>query len=240
MKAIIIAGGNGSRLRKYSFENTKVPKPLLKIGNIPLLDIILYQLSYHGFNEIIISTRFKSEIIKEHITRKKNLTKDIKVRIIKEDKPLGTIGPISLIKGVNEPFLVMHGDLLTDLDFSKLFEFHKRKKGTLTLAVMKTKIQPLGIIKTEANIIKRYDEKPSETYLDSMSIFVCEPRILDYLEKNNFLNLDQFINQLAGKERVIAYHSEGKIIDIGTDEEYEKANAWFLNNKEKFIKKDNE
>lgn len=236
MKAVILAGGNGSRLKKYNYQITGVPKPMLKIGDMPLLELIIKQLARHGFNNIVISTGHLSEVIEQYFRNSKNVPKGVRVSFSKQNPLLGTAGPLSIIPDLNETFLVVNGDILTNLDFRKFFNFHKEKKGILTLAVKELKLPPIGIIESEGEILKGYYERSAESYLDSMSIFICEPEALKYLKENNSLNLDQFINMLSeNKERVIAYKTEEFYKDIGTDEGYEKALDIFAERKNEFL-----
>src|SRR3989344_395309 len=157
MKAIILAGGNGSRLKRHNGEVNGLPKPMLKLGEMPLLELIIKQLAKHGFNDIIISTGYKSEVIEEYF-KNKNI-EGTKISFSKQEPLLGTVGPISIIPNLNEDFLVMHGDILTDLDFSKLINFHKQNKGILTLAVQQLRLPHIGIIRTENDLVKEYSER---------------------------------------------------------------------------------
>ena len=236
MKAVILAGGNGTRLKKYNHEVTGVPKPMLKLGDMPLLEIVTRQLAKHSFDDIIISTGQLSKVIEDYFTNPENIPERVKIKFSKQEPLLGTVGPLSIIPNLNEPVLVMHGDILTNLDFSKFWQFHNNKKAVLTLATKSLKLPAVGIIETEGEFIKGYYERASESYLDSMSIFILGPPALKHLKKGVFFNLDRFINLLIeNNEKVVAYRTDEFFKDIGTDEDYEQANEIFVKNKPLFL-----
>jgi NDP-sugar pyrophosphorylase family protein len=128
MQAIILAGGKGRRLLPYT---TVLPKPLMPIGDYPILEVILRQLKYAGFKKVTISTGYLHELIHAYLDSNKTLGLDISYTY--EETPLGTIGPLRLIKNLEKNFLVMNGDILTDLNYSVLIEAHKKKKAIATI-----------------------------------------------------------------------------------------------------------
>ena len=231
MRAVILAGGRGTRLAPY----TKVfPKPMLPIGDRPILDIIIRQLVRHGFKHIILSVGYLAELIQAYFQTNQRLPKDVDLTFVRERKPLGTAGSLSLIPNLTETFLFMNGDVLTTLDYRKLMEFHKRNKGAATIAMHKIRVEiNFGVISTDGNSkILDYDEKPALDSLSSMGIYVLEPRVLKYIVPNKKLNFPELIRILIAKgENVQGYASNDYWKDIGRHAAYEEAVNDFENKK---------
>jgi len=230
MRAIILAGGNGSRLKKYNFQNTGVPKPMLKIGDQPLLEITVRRLRKHGFKRITIMTHYMADIIETHFN-KLGLPE---VEFARSKEGLGTASPIALISDLKETFLVVNGDLLTDIDYSSLFKFHQQSGNVMTLATYFDPAEDRGGLIVKDGLVKRYVE--NEALQDmSTSIWVCEPGVLENIPKNKPFNLDDLINKVAEKEKVSAFKSLNlNLIDIGYDDRYERACLKFEKNKHLF------
>jgi len=226
MKALILAGGKGRRLRPYT---TTIPKPLMPIGDKAILEIVIQQLKYSGFDEIIMSIGHLGGLIMAFFGDGNN--HDVNIEYIKEDKPLGTAGPLSLIKGmVDEPFLMMNGDVLTNLDYSDLMEYHKKKGSIATVALNKRIVNiDFGVIDIDNNNqIVGYKEKPTIDYLVSMGVYIFEERVLDYIEDDKYFDLPDLINKLINNgENVNGYIFDGYWLDIGRHDDYERANKEF-------------
>jgi NDP-sugar pyrophosphorylase family protein len=238
MKAVILAGGKGTRLIPYS---AVFPKPLVPIGDKPILDIVMRQLSYYGFNEVILSVGYLAELIQAYFQHSPVAIKT-NLSFVKETKPLGTAGSLSLIPDPKEPFLVMNGDILTTLNFAKLLNCHREKKPALTIAIKKREVKiDLGVIEVdERNHLISYREKPTHNYLVSMGIYIYEPRVLKYLEKNEYLDFPSLVLRLLKNgEEVICYLSEDYWMDIGRHEDYAKVAEDFERmGEEAFFKRD--
>ena len=157
MQAIIMAGGEGRRLHPYT---TILPKPLMPIGNIPILELILRQLKYYGFDQITLAVGYLAELLQAYFGSGERWGIDITYS--REKMNLGTIGPLSLINELQDSFLVMNGDILTDLDYKALFDFHQRSDQLVTIASFTKQIQiDLGVLQTEEqNFLIDYVEKP--------------------------------------------------------------------------------
>jgi NDP-sugar pyrophosphorylase family protein len=236
MRAIILAGGKGTRLQPYT---TVLPKPLMPIGDVPVLDIILRQLSLHGFQHVTIAAGYLSEIIRAylHDDRRYNLKIDFSV----EEMPLGTVGPLSLISDLDETFLVMNGDILTTLDYTKLLSFHKSNNAVMTAAVHRRSIQvDFGVVEISENgEILNHTEKPTVDYFVGMGICVCEPEILKYIEKGTRFDFpDLFRKLISEREKIIGYLSDDYWLDIGRKDDYEKAIDDYEKMKQEFFRKD--
>jgi len=233
MKAIILAGGKGTRLAPYTMV---LPKPLVPVGDKPVLEIIIRQLAQHGFKEIILSVGHLAELIQAFFQNKANELSGISLTYVRENKLLGTAAPIASIPNLNETFLVMNGDVLTTLDYSKLVDFHREREAILTVAACKREIEiDLGVIEVEGRKIVNYSEKPTMNYLVSMGIYVYEPEILSYIEPGEYLDFPDLVMRLLQKrESVCVYKSEDYWLDIGRREDYEKAIKEFEERKNQF------
>jgi len=235
MKAVILAGGLGTRLAPYT---TIFPKPLMPLGEKPILETIIKQLKYHGFTEVVLAVGYLSELIKAYFGDGSSF--GIKIRYSKEDTPLGTAGPLSLIEGLNEDFLVMNGDILSSISYSKLIDSHKKKKSIATIAVnRRTMNVDYGVIKYDKNnIITDYIEKPKLHYDVSMGIYVFSSKVLESIPKNKRLDFPDLIMKLVKTgESVSCYLSDDYWLDIGRHEDYEKAQNEFSDIMEKLFPK---
>lgn len=237
MKAVILAGGKGTRLAPYT---TVFPKPMLPVGDMPILEIIIRQLAYYGFKEIVLSVGHLAELIYAYFQNCNTLPEGVRLTYIKEEKPLGTAGPIALIPNLMETFLVMNGDILTTLDYSKLINFHKRKGALLTVGIYKKEVRmDLGVVEiNDERRVTKYIEKPTYTYFDSMGIYVYEPEVIRYIEPGIYLDFPTLVQRLIDNgEKVFAYCHEGFYcwIDIGQHGDYQRANEEFKKRKEEFL-----
>jgi mannose-1-phosphate guanylyltransferase len=226
MKAVILAGGRGTRLRPYTMV---LPKPLIPIGNQPVLELLVKRLRKFGFSEIIITTGYLGSLIKA-------LCGDgsrwgVKISYTDEKEPLGTIGPLTLIDGhLKGTFLVTNGDIVTDLDFRKFVEFHKEKGGIATIATFRKRVKlDLGVIEcNELHRIVGFSEKPEKEYLVSMGAYLFEPEILDYVPRNIPFGFDDLMHTLISHNvPVCSYIHNGYWLDIGRKEDFKKAQKEF-------------
>jgi NDP-mannose synthase len=223
MKAVILAGGKGRRLRPYT---TTFPKPLMPIGDKPILEIILRQLKANGVDQAIMAVGHLAELIMAFFGDGSAF--GLSIHYSREDTPLGTAGCLGLIKDqLDAPFLMMNGDIVTTLDYSALVEYHKQSGAAATIALNKRCINiDFGVVETDAeqNIIG-YHEKPTIEQYVSMGIYVFDPRVLTYIQPNEYLDFPDLIKLLISRgEAVKAYPYEGYWLDIGRPDDYEKAN----------------
>ncbi len=237
MKAVILAGGKGTRLAPYT---TVLPKPMLPVGDKPILETIIAQLAHHGFREIVLSVGHLAGIIKAYFQANGNLPPTVTVKYVHEDKPLGTAASVGLVPGLDKTFLVMNGDVLTTLDYSELVRFHKENDAVLTIATYSKRV-PIDVGMVEVNggfRVVNYREKPTFVYNDSMGIYVYEPAVLKYIEPGVYLDLPTLVNRLVSNgEKVVAYQTDNACywIDMGRHGDYEKAVEAFEANKERFL-----
>ncbi len=233
MKAVILAGGKGTRLAPYT---TVFPKPLMPIGEKPILEMVIRQLKSYGFTEIVIAVGYLSELIKAFFGDGSSY--GVKIRYSNEKTPLGTAGPLALIEGLDDTFLVMNGDVLTLLPYDKLLKYHKQKKGAATVAVHKRTMKvDYGVVKTSADSsITDYIEKPELNYEVSMGIYIFEPKALAYIPKDQKLDFPDLVKKMiSSNEKIYTYPSDDYWLDIGRHDDYEKAQQEFDQIKDKLF-----
>jgi len=232
-QAIILAGGQGSRLQPYT---TVVPKPLLPVGNYPILEILIRQLKRSSFTRIAISVGHLAGLIEAYFGSGEKWGVDI--CYVREDSPLGTAGAIKLVKHVEENFLVMNGDILTDINMSDLFQRHVRQKEISTVAVQQRKIKSdFGEIKVdEQNELVSYTEKPEYRSLASIGMNVFNERARSFIKMNENIGIPDLVARFkAAGERVFCYQMHGIWLDLGRFNDLQEAQGVFLANEKKFL-----
>lgn len=221
MRAVILAGGQGTRLRPYT---TVLPKPLIPIGDRPILELILQQLAASGFNRVDLCVGHLGELIRTYFDQATTVTKDIELRYVWEERPLGTAGALNLVERPDEPFLVMNGDILTTLDYAQLMRFHRASGAKLTIASHARDIPlSLGVIESANGAVTGYVEKPTLRYEVSMGVYVYDPAALKHVPAGRFDFPDAVLALIEAGEPVNTYFFEGAWFDIGTPEEHERA-----------------
>jgi NDP-sugar pyrophosphorylase family protein len=213
---------------------------MLPVGDMPILEIIIAQLSHYGFKEITLSVGYLAGLIRAYFQANGNLPDSVTLDYVKEDTPLGTAGPLSLIPNLDETFLVMNGDVLTTLDYSKLVAYHRKQGAALTIATYPKNVHMnFGMVEVDSSQrVTNYLEKPTFTYDDSMGIYVYEPSVLNYIESGGHLDVPALVLRLLKHgERVIACRSEDPCywIDMGQHGDYEKAIEVFEARRDQFL-----
>lgn len=222
MKAIILAGGLGTRLRPFT---EVIPKPLLPIGEKSVLEIQIERLKKYGFDEIYLATNYKSEYIENFFGD--GLRYGVKLKISKEEFPLGTAGPLLLLRDeLTEPFIVMNGDILSLINFSDLYEFAIKQNSFLTISIKK-EITPFafGNIFFEGDRVTGIQEKPDIVMYILAGIYVMKPEIFRFFpNKIESFGMDRLIlNMLEKNELVTKYELKEYWLDIGRLNDYENA-----------------
>lgn len=220
-RAIILAGGKGARLRPYT---VVLPKPLMPVGDYPVLEIIIRQLSFYGFDQITLTVNHQAEIIKAFFGDGSKW--NIRIDYSFEDRPLSTMGPLKLIHDLPDNFLIMNGDVLTDLDFNAFYHFHKENKRIFSISgYNRTDVSEYGVLKLgEGNLLNGFIEKPRYDYTVSMGIYMAKKEILNYIPANVPFGFDNLmIDLLAKQEDVIIQRHEGYWLDIGRPDDYARA-----------------
>ncbi len=223
MKAVILAGGKGTRLAPYT---TIFPKPLVPIGDRPILEIIVRQLVAQGIGDIVLSVGHLGELIEAYFQNGHRNIPGLKLQYFRECQPLGTAGPLAMIPGLDETFLVMNGDVLTTLDYQNLIDFHHRSDAILTIAMHRKEVRvDLGVLDTnESSRLVSYREKPTYCFNVSMGIYIYEPNVLHYIQGGRYLDFPDLVSELLRHdEKVVGYQSQDYWLDIGRREDYELA-----------------
>jgi len=233
MRAIILAGGKGTRLAPYT---SVFPKPLVPIGDMPILQVVIHQLRYHGFNHITLAVGYLAAFLQAFFQDGSQY--GVEIDYVVEDKPLGTAGPLVFIPDLDEAFLVMNGDVLTTLDYTELVQYHRRVGSAVTVAMHRREVKiDLGVIQLDGdNRIKGYIEKPMYNYDVSMGIYVFDPRVLRYIPFGEYFDFPDLIQRLLDNgELVVGYPYEGYWLDIGRPDDYEQAVRDFESMRSRFL-----
>ena len=231
-QAVILAGGEGRRLLPYS---RVLPKPLWPIGDIPIVEILLRQLSRAGIHEVVMAVGYQAELIKMILGDGKQF--GLKIRYSLEKKPLGTAAPLRLIKKLDSDFLVLNGDLLTDLPFKKFMAAHLKNTAPATIATYnRTVAIDFGVIHEKDNEITGYFEKPSLGYSVSMGIYAFRKEVLRYIPTGKF-DFPDLVKRLItiGKNPAV-FKFDGRWLDIGRPDDWEKADKIFRKSPQLFLK----
>ena len=237
MKAVILAGGKGTRLAPYT---TILPKPLMPIGEMPILEVLLRQMKRAGVNHVVLTVGHLASLLRSYFGDGAQWELDITYS--QEQVPLGTAGPIALVQGLDKTFLVTNGDVLTTLNLKKLIAFHKQKGGIATIAAHRRQVKiDLGVIQWDGDgRVSGYIEKPTTDYTVSMGMYIFEPRVLDYIPVGQYLDFpDLILKLLANGEKVCGYTFDGYWMDLGRPDDYAQANEDFCNMKKQFLPEDN-
>ncbi len=225
MRAAILAGGRGTRLRPYTMV---LPKPLVPVGERPILELILRQLARDGFSEVDFCVGHLGELIKAYFAESKFKPDAMELRYHWEDEPLGTAGALHLLGEPTGDLLVMNGDILTTLDYGDLMTHHRESRAALTIATYLKDVEiSLGIVEGEASEVTDYVEKPTLHYEVSMGIYVYSPRAFLQIPRERFDFPDLVLKLIAAGESVSKYRFDGPWYDIGTPVEHELATAAF-------------
>lgn len=221
-RVILMVGGLGTRLRPLTQDT---PKPMLKVGNKPILQTIVEKFAEYGFINITMCVNFNASIIRDYFGDGKEF--GVNIDYILEQKRMGTAGALSLLKErPSEPFFVMNGDLLTNVNFEHIFNYHTLNKATATMCVREYDYEvPYGVVKMNDNKIVEISEKPVQKFFVSAGIYMLSPEILDLIPQNEFYDMPTLFEKAISKgKNVISFPIHEYWIDIGRLEEYQKAN----------------
>jgi dTDP-glucose pyrophosphorylase len=221
-KVILMVGGLGTRLRPLT-ENT--PKPMLKVGNKPILQTIVEKFSEYGYTNIVMCVNYKSHIIQDYFGDGSNF--GVNIEYIFEEQRMGTAGALSLLKNKpTEPFFVMNGDLLTNVNFEHLHDYHTANNAMGTMCVREYDFQvPYGVVNIEGSNILSIEEKPTHKFFVSAGIYMLSPNVLKYIPSNQFYDMPTLFEKLISqKQNTISFPLREYWLDIGRIEEFEKAN----------------
>jgi NDP-sugar pyrophosphorylase family protein len=219
-RAVILAGGKGTRLRPYTIS---IPKPLVPLGDKPILEVLILKLKANGFNHITISVNYMAEMIKAYFGNGERL--GVKIDYSLETIELSTIGPLTLIKDLPNDFLLINGDVLTDLDFNKFYLNHKENNNIFTISAHK-RLEKIdyGVLKSNNDILVGFEEKPTYDFLVSMGVYMLNKKVLDFIPKNKYFGFDHLMLSMISLNINPKIHEHtGYWLDIGRPSDYEKA-----------------
>ncbi len=233
VQAVILAGGQGSRLRPYT---TILPKPLMPLDEFPIVEVIIRQLAYYGIKHLVISTGHLAGLIEAFCGNGERW--GVSIRYVKENQPLGTAGALQLIENLEDHFLIINGDVLTDLNFKDFFKYHKAKKGIATIAVEERVVKTdFGVIECRGqNELKDYIEKPEHKSLVSMGINILNKRCKRYVAKDERLGMPELMLRMRDRgEKIYCFKHPGMWLDLGRIDDLEQAQDVFRKHKKSFL-----
>jgi dTDP-glucose pyrophosphorylase len=218
---VLMAGGKGVRLYPLTKD---VPKPMLKIGDTPILEIILRKLKSQGFKNVFISVNYLADVIIDHV--KDGAWLGLNVTYLHEDKPLGTAGALGQLQGsVNEPFIVMNSDLLTNVDFRSVVRFHKKHQAKATLGVREYTFQiPYGVVNIEGTEVESISEKPIHRSMVSAGIYALDPWVLGLIPQGEYCDMPTLLDMIKSNgQKVSAFPIHESWLDIGRHDDLNDA-----------------
>jgi NDP-sugar pyrophosphorylase family protein len=234
MRAVILAGGQGTRLRPYT---TVFPKPLMPVGDMPILEIVLRQLKAGGWTHVTLAVSYLAELIEAFCGDGSRF--GLRLDYSREDRPLSTAGPLRLVGGLDDTFLVMNGDVLTTLDYRAMLAHHRATGAAATLAMHRRTVRiDYGVVETAPDgTLARYIEKPEVHYAVSMGVNLLEPRALAHIAPGEALGMPDLMMRLrdAG-ERVATFEQPCRWLDIGRVDDYESALGTFEAHRAEFLR----
>jgi mannose-1-phosphate guanylyltransferase / phosphomannomutase len=231
MKAILVCGGLGTRLRPHTY---RTPKPMLHLGSKPILEYLIMLLKKHGVRDIYLTIGYLKEQFKEHFKDGSHL--GVNIHYSEEEENLNTAGSTIPIKEhFTDTFIVMMGDHFTEIDLSKMVKYHKERGGvaTMGLKAMDTKIE-YGVVETDnQNLITAFKEKPVIKNYINTGIYIFEPEVFEHIKEKEDYAKNVFPRLLEAGKKIVGYEFDERWMDIGQVEDYEKAHKLFLDKEKK-------
>lgn len=233
MRAIILAGGKGRRLEPYTIT---FPKPMVPVGDMPILEIVIRQLKAAGFEHVTMAVGHLAELMMAYFGDGSRW--GIRIDYSREDQPLGTVGPLKLIDDLPEKFLVMNGDVLTTLKYDWIYNYHIQTDAELTIACHRCNAKiDLGVIEFDGRMcVTGYREKPTLPYDVSMGVYVFNRSVLDTFEDGQFMDFPTVVEMLVKRESSVkVFLSDNEWLDIGRPDDYAQASERFVEMRDKFL-----
>jgi dTDP-glucose pyrophosphorylase/CBS domain-containing protein len=224
LKAVVMAGGAGTRLRPLT---VNLPKPMLPVGNRPVIEHIVAQLREAGILQVSITTHYRPETIIQHFGNGQKF--GVKIDYVNEEHPLGTAGALGLMPHWNSTLLVINGDILTKLNYQSMLEFHQENKAVVTVGIRHYDFQiPYGVVETEGVDVRQLREKPVLQFFVNAGVYLLEPEVYQYFFPRERLDMTDLISRLLDdKQRVVSFPISEYWLDVGVHADYEKAQADF-------------
>jgi NDP-sugar pyrophosphorylase family protein len=233
VRVVILAGGKGVRLAPLT---EVIPKPLVPLGGMPIMEVVIRQLAAQGFRRLTLAVGYLSELIRAYFQDGSRWGVDIDYSL--EQEPLGTAGPLSQIPDLTDTFMVMNADVLTNLNYHDLVNHHRAQGSLATIGAYERQVKiDLGvIIKDGHGRIRDYLEKPTSTHLVSMGVYVFEPQVLEFIDGPSYLDFPDLVKRLLAAGKQVGYYPfSGYWLDIGRYEDYHRANLEFDEKKSEFL-----
>lgn len=233
-RAIILAGGKGTRLKPFT---VVLPKPLVPVGDYPILEIIIRQLVYHGFTHITLTVNHQADIIKAFFGDGSKW--GIKIDYSLEEKALSTMGPLSLIKDLPENFLVMNGDILSDINYSEFYDHHSSNKSHFTVSsYVREHVNLYGVLEVKDDKLVDFKEKPKTVFEVSMGIYMVSRKVVEkYIPNNEAYGFDSLMwDMLKANDPISVKKFTGYWLDIGRPDDYAQAIEEFESKRDNFLK----
>jgi dTDP-glucose pyrophosphorylase len=230
---VIMAGGLGSRLSPLT---DYTPKPLLNMGGKPIIESIIEKLISYGFRRFYLSVNYKADMIKDYFGNGSGL--GVQISYIKETQRMGTAGSLSLLPDIpNKPFITMNADLITDINFQDLINYHLEHKASATMCVKEYDFAvPYGVVKVNDHKIEGLDEKPNQKVFVNAGIYLFEPDILELIPRNVSIDMPGLFNKIiAGNKITAAFPIHEYWLDIGQMGDYQKANSDYIQNENRTL-----
>jgi dTDP-glucose pyrophosphorylase/CBS domain-containing protein len=220
LQAMIMAGGFGKRLHPLTLD---CPKPMLPVGGQPLLSMIITRLKEAGISKVNLSTHYLHDQIKEYFGN--GSEHGVELRYLTEDKPLGTAGALGLLDAQDQPLLIINGDILTQVDFRSMLEFHRENESLLTVGVRKYEMKvPFGVVDTQGVDIQGLIEKPTYEVFVNAGIYLLEPKACDLVQEDERLDMTDLIQRLLAKgDKVVSFPIIEYWLDVGNPDDYQRA-----------------
>ena len=220
LRALVMAGGYGYRLRPLTEE---IPKPMLPVGGRPLLELLIEQLRNAGISRVNLATHYKGDVISRHFGDGHDFQMDI--QYIEENQPLGTAGALRLLEESDEPLLVINGDILTEVDFRAMLDYHQENVADMTVAVKEHEVRlPYGVVDFDGINIVSISEKPVLRHFINAGIYLLNPRCLRYIPAAQPYDMPDLIRKLIEEgRRVVSFPVHEQWVDIGQAEDYQRA-----------------
>lgn len=235
MRAVILAGGRGARLAPYT---TVIPKPLLPVGDTSILEIVLRQLAHSGITHATLTLGYLAEYFQAFLSHHNSLGQLMTIDTVVEEQPTGTAGSLAFVPDLKGDFLVMNGDILTDLDYQALIHHHQTQEAWLTIATHHKDVKiDLGVLELDsAGTLTNYIEKPVMKYAVSMGIYVYSERVLPYIVRGQYLDFPDLALKLVREgKKVAAFENQAAWLDLGRPDDLHAATETFLQQRERFL-----
>jgi len=237
VRAVILAGGRGTRLAPYT---TVFPKPLVPVGEYPIIEIILRQLQAQGVRRVTLAVGYLSSLLRAYLDQRKGVFDSLEIDYVSEEAPTGTAGALGFMPDLvsEEFFLVMNGDVLTTIDLAEMIRHHQQSGSDLTIATAARSVDvDLGVLDIDSDgRVVGYREKPKLEYEVSMGIYLYSPRALSWIEKGVYLDFPTLIlKMIAEGQRVVSYRTDCLWLDIGRHDDYVRAVEIFQQHEDDFL-----